>query len=113
MTTQFQRFERNAPELFAIYKTLSEFHEGMTIRCPFKNLEGSTIEENDCPGCGSDRVAWSGSGYDCLECGIFFADYAADPPRRRLTDDDLEELQPLKGTSHGNPTQGTTRQPPP
>lgn len=53
------------------------------VRCPTKNLDGSPIDENDIQGCGSPNVVWSGDVYDCLDCGIFFCDFAANPPHRR------------------------------
>lgn len=85
MMTRLQRFARNAPELFAKYEQLPEFAAGMVVRCPTKNLDG-TPATKIC-GCGSTNVAWAGDVYDCFDCGIFFTDFAADPPHRRTDHD--------------------------
>lgn len=69
------------------YAELPEYREGMEVRCPVKNTDGTAIEDHDIPGCGSSDVSWGGDVYDCHECGIFFSDYAADPPHRRPEDD--------------------------
>jgi hypothetical protein len=85
MTDQQRRdnFRRNCPGLYALYVKLPHYHEGMAVRCPTKNLDGSDIAPDDVRGCGSERVTWDGEMYDCKECSIFFNDYAADPPHQR------------------------------
>lgn len=64
-------------------KSLPPYSADMVVRCPTKNADGSPIADDDLPGCGSANVSWSGDCYDCCDCGIFFSDYAADPPHRR------------------------------
>lgn len=76
-------FARNDPVKFRRYLLLPEYSPGMTVRCATHNPDGTTIDEDDIPGCGSDVVDYDGDVYDCLACGIFFSDYAADPPHRR------------------------------
>lgn len=76
-------FQRNDPELFEKYMRLPEYVAGLCVRCPTKNIDGSPCSLADIPGCGSANVAFDGDVYDCLDCGIFFSDYAADPPHRR------------------------------
>jgi hypothetical protein len=58
----------------------------MAVRCATKYPDGRPIPDDDVTGCGSDNVSWSGDCYDCHDCGIFFSDYAADPPHRRAKD---------------------------
>jgi len=76
-------YERNmrALGLWDHYQSLLEYQPGMLVRCPTKNIDGSEAEE--CRGCGSNNVKWDGDVYDCLNCGIFFSCWAADPPHRR------------------------------
>lgn len=64
---------------------LPPFAEGMTVRCPTRNLDGTEIDADDVRGCGSANVGWDDREglYDCFDCGIFFTPYAADPPHRR------------------------------
>ncbi len=70
-------------EWAARYKALPAYTPGMAVRCPTKNGDGSEIDPDDIPGCGSADVEYAGDVYDCYACGIFFSDYAADPPHRR------------------------------
>ena len=79
-------YQRNDPDLYAFYITLPAWEEGMTVRCPTRNMDGTECDPDDVPGCGSKEVSWGGDAYDCHECGIFFGSYAADPPHQR--DDD-------------------------
>lgn len=65
------------------YCALPAYHPGMVVRCPTRNSDGTPIDPDDVMGCGSADVAWSDDDYDCGACGIFFSDYAADPPHRR------------------------------
>jgi hypothetical protein len=67
----------------AWYQTLPLYTEGMEIRCPLHNSDGTVIDEDDIKGCGSTDLEWDDDVYDCNECGIFFADYAAEPPHQR------------------------------
>lgn len=68
------------------YHNLPLFSSGMVIRCPTKNRDDTPIRPEDVPGCGSQSVTLSEDGvYDCLDCGIFFSDFAADPPHRRTS----------------------------
>ena len=64
---------------------------GLTVRCPTRNPDGTLIHPDDVCGCGSTNLDWGQNEehlYDCLDCGIWFPDYAADPPHRReLTDE--------------------------
>lgn len=62
---------------------LPEYTAGMVVRCPTKNRDGTPIDEDDVPGCGSEFVSWDGELYDCHECGCFFEPSAADPPHLR------------------------------
>lgn len=68
--------------------SLPVFRQDLKVRCPVRNHDGSTIDDQNIPGCGSDHVVWSGDVYDCLDCGIFFAAWAADPPHRRQEEDE-------------------------
>lgn len=79
--------KQNDPALYAFYVTLPAWHKRMKVRCPTKNMDGTECDEDDIPGCGSKKVSWSGDCYDCHECGLFFSDYAADPPHQRDDDD--------------------------
>ena len=84
--TQAERlanFQRNDPDLYARYVELPPWTPEMVVRCPVRNLDGTAIADDDVKGCGSDNVAYDHEVYDCLDCGIFFADFAADPPHRR------------------------------
>lgn len=68
------------------YEGLPPFDSKTVVRCPTHNRDGSPIDEDDVPGCGSTNVIWNQGGealYDCCECGIFFHDFAANPPHRR------------------------------
>lgn len=76
-------FERNYPKTFAFRESLPEFQEAQIVSCPVQSPDGSLIADSETCGCGSENVVWSGDMYDCLDCGIFFADYAANPPHRR------------------------------
>lgn len=68
---------------------LPPYLPGMAVRCPTHHPDGRPIADSDIPGCGSADVGWDGSEmYDCYECGIFFAPFAADPPHRRFRDSD-------------------------
>lgn len=84
-----RNFARNRPGLYRRYRTLPRYEPGTVVRCPTRNTDGTPIGDDDVPGCGSDNVVWSGDVYDCRECGIFFNDYAADPPHRRQFPEDL------------------------
>lgn len=71
------------------YSELPVLPAGAPVRCPTRNPDGSEIARNDVRGCGSTNVSWDGTElYDCHDCGIFFTDYAADPPHRRDRDGD-------------------------
>lgn len=65
------------------YLVLQEHRPDMVVRCPVLNRDGTPIDEDDVKGCGSSHLSFDGEVYDCLDCGIFFAPYAADPPHRR------------------------------
>lgn len=80
---KLRNFRRNDPKLFEEYVQLPIYHDQMTVRCPTRNRDGSEIAEGDLRGCGSTNVHYDGDVYDCYDCGIFFSDYAADPPHRR------------------------------
>lgn len=67
----------------AYVASLPMYTEGMTVRCPTHNADGSPIANDDVQGCGSTNLVWDGEVYDCLECGIFFAPYAANPIHQR------------------------------
>lgn len=65
----------------AAYDKLPVRTADMVIRCPTTEPDGSPCQS--IPGCGSCNVLLSDDGmYDCCDCGIFFEDYAADPPHR-------------------------------
>jgi hypothetical protein len=68
--------------------TLPEYAPGMVVRCPLHNADGTPISDGDVKGCGSTNVTWDGEVYDCNDCCIFFASYAADPPHQRKDDDE-------------------------
>jgi hypothetical protein len=71
----------------AYVASLPPYEKGMTVRCPTRNADGSPIAEDDTRGCGSENVTWDGMEmYDCHDCGIFFAPYAADPIHQRNRD---------------------------
>lgn len=71
-----------------------EFSREMIVKCPMRNQDGSEIAADDIPGCGSNNVVWDGvECYDCVDCGIFFAPWAADPPHRRKRDPESEGYQ--------------------
>ena len=76
------------------YAALPPHSPSMVVRCPTHNLNGTECDPDDIPGCGSEDVGWSGDVYDCYACGIFFSDYAADPPHRREVDIDHEPYEP-------------------
>lgn len=76
------------------YLELPEYHEGMVVKCPIRNRDGTPIDEDDIRGCGSTSVGFAGDVYDCYECGIDFSDHAADPPHRRKEVDDDENDDP-------------------
>ena len=65
------------------YNALPPYVPGMVVKCPVTNRDGTPIAPDDVMGCGSANTGWTGEDYDCHECGIFFASYAADPPHRR------------------------------
>lgn len=66
------------------YDSLPAYEPDMAVWCPHRNSDGTLIDAEDIPGCRSDQVVWSGDCYyDCLACGIFFSDFAANPPHRR------------------------------
>lgn len=75
--------------MIVFYESLPLYEPGMKVRCPTKNWDGTEAES--CRGCGSENVDWNGDCYDCYDCGIFFSDYAADPPHRRADDDDNDD----------------------
>jgi len=84
MTKMLENMRRNMGEKrFRWYMDLPAFHPGMEIRCPMRNSDGTEIDDDDIPGCGSRNVSYDGDVYDCFDCSIFFCDYAADPPHRR------------------------------
>lgn len=86
--TLLANFKRNDSRLFDVYLTLPLYKSGMEVRCPTHNLDGSEIKDDDVKGCGSLNVSYDGDVYDCHDCGIFFSDYAANPPHRCREDDD-------------------------
>lgn len=80
---QLKNMQRNDPELYARYLQLPQYSCEMVVRCPTRLESGQLIPDSQLPGCGSHDVVWSGDVYDCNTCGLFFADYAADPPHQR------------------------------
>lgn len=78
---QLRNFQRNDPQLFELWAALPLWTPDMAVKCPTKNMDGTPAE--DICGCGSAEVTWDGEVYDCRHCGIFFEDFAADPPHRR------------------------------
>jgi len=71
--------------------SLPLFTPGMEVRCPTHNADGSPIDDDDVKGCGSTNVVWDGlEMYDCLDCGIFFAPYAANPVHQRARDNEVK-----------------------
>lgn len=81
-------FQRNYPALYAKYLTLLAYVEGMVVKCPTTDMDGKPLAADATVGCGSTNVVYDGEVYDCLDCGIFFSDYAADPPHQRPESDD-------------------------
>jgi hypothetical protein len=81
-----RNFSHNYPRLFAEYLELPVYTPGMVVRCPTRNRDGSPIDADNIRGCGGAAVGYDGDVYDCYDCGIFFSDYAADPPHRRRED---------------------------
>lgn len=65
------------------YDQLPAYSPDMAVRCPTKNRDGTEIADDDVRGCGGTNLLWTGEDYDCLDCAIFFADFAAEPPHRR------------------------------
>lgn len=78
------------PDWLAWYDSLPLYTKKMKVRCPTHttrvtengDVVREPIPEDDLPGCGSRNLSFS-DVYDCCDCGIFFSDYAADPPHRR------------------------------
>lgn len=63
------------------YDSLPLWTPDMVVRCPTHNPDGSEIGDDCVRGCGEIVETWS-EVYDC-GCGIYFSDYAANPPHRR------------------------------
>ncbi len=88
---KLKRFRRNSPKLFELYIQLPVYTPGMEVRCPTHNMDGTPIDDNDVKGCGSTHVGWDGDVYDCYDCGVFFSDYAAEPPHQRVEQDEPDD----------------------
>lgn len=80
------------------YESLPAHTPELVVRCPTHYRDGRAIPKNELPGCGSTNVTWDGDVYDCYDCGIFFSDYAADPPHRQWKEirDEAERGRPAK-----------------
>lgn len=84
MAKNLARMRRNMGQTWMDwYKSLPKYTRTMKVRCPTKNADGSEISKDDVRGCGSTNVVYGEGVYDCNRCGIFFSDYAANPPHRR------------------------------
>jgi hypothetical protein len=70
------------------YDSLPKYTPGMTVACPTHYSDGEPIAANDIRGCGSTNTHYDGDVYDCYDCGIYFSDYAANPPHQRARDAD-------------------------